>query len=195
MMSMREQGLMHGEVTAVSVSPAHTMSKSNDDRRRTSIIKGREVTFTRLAPGVVPPFEKVTSVGVVPFTTDGRIVVILQDRGIDIPGGHVQSKETSIFETARREAMEEAHISLRDLQVVQAIQSDYFGPDDLTYLVTVTGLVAEFHAFRPSLDSTDRLIMDVDDFLLRCSAGDVEGMSQAVHSARELLFKNDSSSS
>jgi 8-oxo-dGTP diphosphatase len=159
------------------------------DRRRTVLREGQAVRFVQLGPGFVPPFERVTSVCVVPFTADGKIVAALLDRGPDLPGGHVQEHERSPEETARREALEEAGIILGDLVVAEVIQSDFYGtaPDDLTYLIALTGLVAEFRTFYPSAESRGRAILDVDDFLAQYQAGDREQMRQTVLAARRAL--------
>jgi 8-oxo-dGTP diphosphatase len=115
------------------------------DRRRTHVDPARVPHFVLLHSDFEPPFERVTSVAVVPFTKDGNIVATLQQRGIDLPGGHVRCEDMDIYATARREAMEEARISLGDLRVACVIQSDYFGQHDLTYMVVVTGLVQQLH--------------------------------------------------
>jgi len=59
------------------------------DRRRTDVAAGQVVNFVLRGRGFMPPFDAVTSVSVVPFTEDGRIVSVMLDRGIDLPGGHV----------------------------------------------------------------------------------------------------------
>src|ERR1043166_6581527 len=97
------------------------------DRRRPAIRPGQQVNFVLLEPHLIPPFDTITSVAVVPFTPDGRIVAALLDRGVDLPGGHVQETERTIEETARREVMEEVGITLKDLFAVNIIQSDYYG--------------------------------------------------------------------
>jgi len=113
------------------------------DRRRTDVAAGRVVNFTPRENGFMPPFDAVTSVSVVPFTDDGRLVAVLLDRGIDLPGGHVQEGERTVEEVARREAYEEARIALRNVHVTTVIQSDYYGsaPKELTYMVQAAAFV------------------------------------------------------
>jgi 8-oxo-dGTP diphosphatase len=98
-----------------------------NDRQRISIEKEQKVNFVDISNSSLPAFEKITSVLVVPFTPDGLIVCALLPRGIDLPGGHVQINEQTCEETARREAMEEAGITLGKLQLLKVLQSDYFG--------------------------------------------------------------------
>jgi hypothetical protein len=49
------------------------------DRRRTVLREGQIVQFVHLPTSFAAPFERVTSVSVVPFAEDGRIVVALLD--------------------------------------------------------------------------------------------------------------------
>lgn len=160
------------------------------DRRRTQVIKGKDVTFTLLDPAAIaPPLEKVTSVAVVPFDRDGNIVTALLERGPDIPGGHMQVGETSLEETVRREAFEEAFITLGKIETACVIQSDYYGATDdkLTYMVVMTGSVGKFHPETPNEESAGRKIMGIEEFLRDYSAGDKDlmrdilGMAQKTH--------------
>ncbi len=159
------------------------------DRRRTDVADGRAVTFVQLGPDFVPPFEQVTSVSVVPFADDGRSVAALLRRGVDLPGGHVQEGETSVEQVARREAMEEAGIGLRDIRVVLVIQSDYYGtaPEDLTYMVMVAARVDAYHKFAPNEESSGRVVLDGEEFLRRYTAGDTEAMRRITAAARTAL--------
>jgi 8-oxo-dGTP diphosphatase len=160
------------------------------DRRRPAIRPGQQVNFVLLEPHLIPPFDTITSVAVVPFTPDGRIVAALLDRGVDLPGGHVQETERTIEETARREVMEEVGITLKDLFAVNVIQSDYYGntPEDLTYMVILTAFVDEFQPFTPNLESKGRLVLDIEDFLAQYTAGDLERMRNMVMAAHIRLF-------
>jgi 8-oxo-dGTP diphosphatase len=159
------------------------------DRRRTVLREGQAVRFVHLGSGFVPPFEQVTSVCVVPFTADGKIVAALLDRGPDLPGGHVQEHERTPEETARREALEDAGITLGDLVVAQVVQSDYYGsaPDELTYLIAMTGFVVELRPFSGSLESRGRALLGVEDFLAQYRAGDRDQMRRLVLAARRAL--------
>ena len=102
----------------------------------------------------------------------------------------MQETETTIEETARREVMEEVCVTLKDLFVVKVIQSDYYGsaPDDLTYMIGLTAFVHEFQAFTPNLESTGRLVLDIEDFLAQYIAGDREQMRSLVVAGHARLF-------
>ena len=163
----------------------------NKGRRKTIIKSGQKVSFVHLSPDFVPPFEQITSVAVVPFTDDGRIVAVdLISRGIDIPGGHILESEKSIEETAKRESFEEACITLRNIKTATIIQSDYYGnsPEELAYMVITAAMVDKFEEFIPNQESTSRKIMSIDEFLSEYTAGDIEDMKRIVLSARKAMF-------
>ena len=164
------------------------MEKTAKDRRRTVVVQGQIGTIVPLGSAFRPPFDKVTSVGVVPFTDEGLIVVALLQRGVDLPGGHVQEGEPTIEEVARREALEEAGITLRDVHVAEVLQSDYYGPNDLTYMVLTTAFVDEYRPFVPNEESRGRITLSVEEFLARYTAGDVEGMRHLIAAAHTVVF-------
>lgn len=165
------------------------MATQDNDRRRTQTIKGKQVTFTLLPATTVPPLDKVTSVAVVPFTDKGEIVLALLDRGADIPGGHMHKGETTLEQTARREAMEEAFITLGPLKTALVIQSDFYGsaPDELTYMVVMTGAVTAFHGEKPDGETLGRKIMPPADFIAAYTAGDKNFMQEIVTTAKATL--------
>lgn len=131
-----------------------------------------------------PPFDRITSVGIVPFLSDGRIVATLLERGIDIPGGHVQENEHDIETTARREALEEAGIDIADLRMIYILQSDAYGsaPHELTYIVILAARVTQLHPFTPQHEALGREIVTVEEFLARYKAGD-KMMARAIMEA------------
>lgn len=137
------------------------------DRKRTELVKGKKVNFTYLPPHEVRDFAKVTSVCVIPFTDDGQMVATIIDRGIDFPGGHVQQGETTLQQTADREAMEEACITLHPIKVVSYIESDFYGtaPDQLTYMVVTTARVKEILPFKANEEALGREILPPEAFL------------------------------
>ena len=164
------------------------MEKTAKDRRRTVVVRGQMGNIVPPGAAFRPPFDKVTSVGVVPFIDDGLIVAALLQRGVDLPGGHVQEGERTIEEVARREVLEEAGITLREVHVAEVLQSDYYCPDDLTYMVLTTAFVDEYRPFARNEESQGRITLSVEDFLARYTAGDVEGMRRLIAAAHTVLF-------
>jgi 8-oxo-dGTP pyrophosphatase MutT (NUDIX family) len=164
------------------------MEKTVNDRRRRVVVRGQMSNIVPLGAAFHPPFDKVTSVGVVPFTDEGLIVAALLQRGVDLPGGHVQEGERTIEEVARREALEEAGITLREVQAAEVLQSDYYGPDDLTYMVLTTAFVDEYRPFVPNEASQGRITLSVEEVLAGYTAGDVEGTRHLIAAAHTVLF-------
>ncbi|MBK7566230.1 MAG: NUDIX domain-containing protein [Bacteroidetes bacterium] len=162
---------------------------NSNDRKRTIVVKGKDVNFIQLDPDFIPPFDKVTSVAVVPFTTEGEMVAALLNRGIDLPGGHVLKSEFTIEEVARREAKEETGITLKEIHIAKIIQSDYYGntPDKLTYMIVTTGFVDEFLEFIPTEECTAREVLSTTSFVDRYSAGNKLDMKDLIISSQKIL--------
>jgi ADP-ribose pyrophosphatase YjhB (NUDIX family) len=132
------------------------------DKRRTP--PGNKSSNFRLREsGFEPPFDKVTAVATIAFTPDGMIVAAEENRGPDLPGGHVQEDENDAETTARRESREETGIELGTITLLRAIESDRYGsePEDLTYMLIVTALVTEQG---PVPAGMQKHIMSVDEF-------------------------------
>ena len=165
--------------------------------KKTIIQTGQKVNFVDIGSSFLPTFEKITSVLVVPFTKDGLIVSALLDRGIDLPGGHVEVGEFTCEETGKREVMEEVGVTPGDLKLVKVIQSDYYGsqPEQLTYLVVMTGFVEDIipNEVYDGLclrihESMGRSIINIDEFISQYQAGKKNDMRRIVLDAKSLLF-------
>ena len=128
-------------------------------------LDGREFTLRFLGPDAPYDPAAVTSAAVVPFLTDVRIVAAVLDRGIDLPGGHVEAEDTSIEETVRREALEEAGIEVGPLVLASVIESDYFGPSRLTFMLSYVAMVVGFGPVSTEHESFGRRIVSIEEFL------------------------------
>ncbi len=150
----------------------------------TIFIKGKQVTFKHIGISKMPAFKDVTSVSVIPFTKDGKIVAVrLKHRGLDIPGGHVDSGETTPEQTMEREVMEEAGVTIQSPILVEVIESDYF--DHPSYMLLYAAFVDEFHEFAANDEemSEGREIVDRDEFVDRYEAGNKDLMAQVIAAA------------
>lgn len=138
----------------------------------------------------LPPLDRVAAAGVVPIDVDtGRMVSVLLDRGIDFPGGHRQDGDPSIEAVARRECLEEAAVDLGPMQVIDVVESTYFGsaPQDLTYMVIFTGAVARSLEFRASAEVFGREEIVPSDFLNRYRSGDAVTMERWLRAAFDAM--------
>jgi len=164
------------------------MNNEHLDKKRSTYAKGKEVTLRLLqADDIELDLEKVTSVAVVPFDAEGNIAVAMLDRGLDIPGGHVQKGETSLAQTASREALEEVFITLDKTKISCVIESDLYGTadDQLTYMVILAGTVKEFLLETPNEESNGRKIMSIKQFLEEYKAGDKTLMTDILKMAEQ----------
>ncbi|MGW3498490.1 NUDIX hydrolase [Streptomyces sp. NPDC001020] len=155
------------------------------DRRPTAMEVGAPVSLTPLGGSYTPAWERVTSVSVIAFTPEGTMVIADLERGLDLPGGHTQQHERSGEETARRETWEETRVIVDDLAPVEVIESDYFGADDLTYMIIYAARVRHLAPWTPGDDeSRGRVVMTPEAFLARYTAGDSNLMSHLVTTAQ-----------
>lgn len=154
----------------------------------TKLIKGKQVTFRYNGSARLPLFSLVTSVSVIPFTKDGNIVAVrLRHRGLDLPGGHVESLETTPEQTMRREVMEEACMTIKNPILAEVIESDYF--DRASYMLIYGAFADELFPFdTPNHEMSDkREIVNQDDFIRQYEAGDKELMRHVIQSAWQKL--------
>jgi 8-oxo-dGTP pyrophosphatase MutT (NUDIX family) len=141
------------------------------------------ITYPRCASLIT--FAQITCVVVLPFTLDGNLVAVRLQRGLDIPGGHVQVHETSIEQVARRETLEEAAVILGELYITGIIESDYFGsqPEELTYIIVVSAFVDEIQPFIANDEASERLIIPPQEFLKGYQVANNEMMSKMIDDA------------
>ena len=127
-------------------------------------------TFMLLPVGAaIPDMEQITSVSIIPFNKERKIVAaLLSHRGLDIPGGHTEVEDTSLEDVARRETLEEICATLADdLKVAGIIQSSRQRNGKPTYMVVMTGSIQELLPlnFAPDEKSIGRKEVSVGEFV------------------------------
>jgi 8-oxo-dGTP diphosphatase len=150
--------------------------------------KEDSVNFVLLPPNYQP--AKISSVFVIPFMPDGRMVAISTNQGPDIPGGPVQTDKTNCEKIALEKAEKEIAASLQTLKPVRIIQSDYYGPESesLLYGIVFTALVDSLHDM--PADGPDRLLLEADDFLDLYNQPFKEQMEVLVSEAYDYCFSD-----
>lgn len=135
------------------------------------------------------PEDKVTSTWVIAFTEDRKIIVVEIDRWYDIPWGHVQDGDSDFIDAVRREAMEEAYVHLKDVELSTVVESDYFWkkPDELTYMLFYTASVDNLLDFIPNDESFSREKMDIKEFISKFK-WDKELITNIVNNAYKQNF-------
>lgn len=123
---------------------------------------GHNITARSLGPATIPDISAITSVHLVPFTSEGNIVSVnIVNRGWDIPGGHVDRGESSPLDTLQREAREEASLSTLEpiLVDVLALECETLDLKARPYMLIYVAEVAELSSFAPNDEVSQRLLM------------------------------------
>lgn len=109
---------------------------------------------------------------------NGLLLCVHNERGWDIPGGHVEAGET-VQQATIREVMEEACVSVNELAFYALILNNN------TAMAVFTAQLAEIHTFKPHIDDTilDRTFVSVDEFMSVYGGGD----KQLMHALLEHL--------
>jgi 8-oxo-dGTP pyrophosphatase MutT (NUDIX family) len=145
--------------------------------------------LTSLGVIALPDFRKITSVAVIPIDEHAArmVAVSLRDRGIDLPGGHVQLDDRSPEDTAQRECWEEAKVHISNLRLLDVVQSSFYGdaPDQLTYMLIYRASVSGYDKFIPSEEVVERLVLGRDEFLARCTSDDSELLATWIDAAMQ----------
>lgn len=133
--------------------------------------------------------KKVTSVWVVIFTPERKIVLTELKRGIDIPGWHVQITDKTFEDAVKREAYEETKVRIKNLQLCTVVESDYFwsAQDELTYMIFYVAEVDELFEFLPDDESFARHILSVEEFLENYS-WNKELIEKVVYGAEKIFL-------
>ncbi len=160
------------------------------DKRRTPVT-GRVANFVLREATFQPEFDdRVTSVSVVSSQETEKLWQPWISGDRIFPGGHIAEHEMSFEETARREALEEAGITLGALKFLRAIESDFY-PDELTYMVILTGFVDEIVA--DPLEG-ERVVLTVEEFKAQHKALDFGPFSAACRRSPFLTVRRVNSS-
>ncbi len=107
-------------------------------------VRGKLYNLKLLGNSKMPDFDKVSSASALIFDKDGLILgVRLKNRGLDIPGGHTEPGDLNPEETLRREVMEEASATIKDIKLLEVIESDFFGstPEKASYMLIYTAMM------------------------------------------------------
>lgn len=157
----------------------------SDDRERVSLAKIRDLLRNAADPFTREQSDHITGSAIV-AKADGSAFLLVHHRRLDRwlqPGGHVETEDGSVFETARREAREETGVAAletlfgrRALDVdVHAIPARGDRPahvhHDIRYLLTASGetVVPQEEEVRGAVWFTleEALAAGVDDSLAR----------------------------
>jgi 8-oxo-dGTP diphosphatase len=132
---------------------------------------GSAIEAAPLGIDFVPDVHETLSSHCMPFTTDGKVVAVnIINRGIDIPGGHIDDNETAL-QAVQREAQEEAQISVKNPVLIDVWRltsmNDQLGLLQKPYLLLYAADVTSMKDFVPNDEADERLILEPDDFIAK----------------------------
>jgi 8-oxo-dGTP pyrophosphatase MutT (NUDIX family) len=154
-------------------------------------VRGKLYNLKLLGNSKMPDFDKVSSASALIFDKDGLILgVRLKNRGLDIPGGHTEPGDLNPEETLRREVMEEASATIKDIKLLEVIESDFFGstPEKASYMLIYTASIDQILPYDDADEMAyERIFLSKDHFLSQYTAGDPELMKSLVDKAHSDL--------
>lgn len=137
----------------------------------------------------LPDPSTVSSTSVVIFDGEKILWTHHKTRGWDIPGGHIEEKET-IHDALKREIQEEVGAEINNPVLVATISSNaadskYAGKIMVIFATTSFRLIDEW---TPPHDVDDRAILDVD-VAMKEYHGDLEGLLNIIDLAKKRLSR------
>src|SRR3989338_6516031 len=128
----------------------------------------------------LPAQENISAVFLVAFK-DGKILAAQNERGWDIPGGHLEGSEDCLT-ALKREVLEEAGTEVSDAMQYAVLTSS----TSLKVMVFFASSAINLVEFVPSKDALSRELLDQEE-LLRRYYGDKELLRSLIEGARKKL--------
>lgn len=126
--------------------------------------------------------EKYTQVSCYVFNQQNQLLIVRNDNTWTIPGGHPEKDETK-EETLKRELMEEACVTLKDIHYIGAVEVVENG--ETYFQLRYTAKVLETLPFKQEWEICERKFVDINDLpnFIKWSKGIT--FSKQIDSARK----------
>ena len=104
--------------------------------------------------------EKYTQVSAYVFNENNQLLIVKNGSTWTIPGGHPEKGET-ILETLEREMMEEACITLKEINYLGAVE--VVENDEVYYQLRYTAFVKDILPFKKEWEIDERKFINIDE--------------------------------
>lgn len=91
-----------------------------------------------------------------------KLIAIVNKRGVDLPGGHVEPGE-DMFEAFYREMQEEAAVKIINSELIALLKTDY--DSNVPSYISIFSANCNLLEFNPTTEIQDRLILTPDEFI------------------------------
>jgi 8-oxo-dGTP diphosphatase len=135
---------------------------------------------------ILPEKELISAVFLIAFN-GSKILAIENDRGWDIPGGHIEGEETP-EQALIREVKEEAGATFSNAKLFAMLKSDNMDiyKDKVMFMYTTNEFFLD--EFIPSEDAFGREVIEIEEFLKRYKGSFIK-LTKLIYKAK-LIFNN-----
>jgi 8-oxo-dGTP pyrophosphatase MutT (NUDIX family) len=156
-------------------------------------VNGQKFETTYFEPTHPFAIEKVTGVKIIAFNDEGKILAVRKrkkfdpNRKLNIISGTHEGDDKNYEETIRREAREEANVTLGRLFLAAVIERKLKGASSTTYHLVMTARVKEFIPYTEYQEPNERFFLTREEFLKRYNAGTPEDMVKLIDMAEFMI--------
>ena len=142
--------------------------------------------ITLIPKGSIIKKSEVSAVFLIGFIGE-KIVACRNERGWDIPGGHLENEE-ELIDGLRREAEEEAGVSFVDAMPYAKSSTSNKGKYKDKYMVVFVSNSCKLEDFTPKPDALERDLLDTETLIERYH-GEKDLLCDLIQKAQESLKK------
>ena len=132
---------------------------------------GSKITAQTLGLSFIPPLKQTITAHCIPVTDDGKVVAVdVINRGVDMPGGHIDEGETA-EDAMHRETHEETYVTVDEPVLIDvwklSSDNERIGLTEKPYLLLYAAKVKSIEDFVPNEEVGERLVLTPDEFVSR----------------------------